>query len=87
MPEHQDRKNTLTDADFRGLEDLITRKLQEHQCRFPEITSADMATVKMLADDFKIIKRSFLDKIVTLVLILVLIMAAFGREIKSWLSG
>jgi len=82
--EHQiERKNTLTEADVQ----LIREILKDHQCRFPDITPEDMATVKMVADDFRTIKRSFLDKIVTMVLIMVLIVASFGREIKRWLAG
>lgn len=85
--EHQTtRQNTLTELDIIVLEDLISRKLKEHQCRFPEITADDMQTVKMIADDFKTIKKSFIDKIVTVVLILILVVVAFGREIKSWLG-
>jgi hypothetical protein len=78
----KERKSMLTNADIETIEQI----LRNHQCRFPDISPEDMTTVKMLADDFKAVKRSLIDKIVTFVLVMILVIVAFGREIKTWLG-
>jgi Cu/Ag efflux pump CusA len=77
-----ERKNNLTEADIALIENL----LEKHKCRFPDITPTDMMRVKMVADDFDTIKKSVLDKVVIVVLVLMFLVITFWKAIKTALG-
>jgi hypothetical protein len=84
---HQTRKNTLTDDDIRKIEDVIDAKLEQHTCRFPDMTPDEMAKIKLVANGVDIVVKGVLDKIGLVMLAAIVIVIMCWRNIKTFLGG